>query len=80
MHVMISLVVTLGFNGAKLKALRLERGHSQRELSARTAALGRYISARTVRDLERGTIEDPHFSVVQVLAEALAVDLEELAA
>jgi transcriptional regulator with XRE-family HTH domain len=59
--------------GARIRALRTERGLSQEEVARRTG-----IGLRSYGDLERGRTRDPHYSTLRGIARALGVPVEEL--
>jgi len=58
--------------GQLIREIRLKKGMTQEELSARTG-----ISSRTIQRIENGKV-NPRSFTIQTIADALEVDLEEL--
>jgi transcriptional regulator with XRE-family HTH domain len=59
--------------GSRIRAARRAAGLSQEELARRAG-----MSLKGVGDIERGDIEDPHYSSLSKIAAALDVSVAEL--
>ena len=59
--------------GARIRAARRKAGLSQEEVARRAD-----MSLKGMGDIERGLIEDPHFSSLRKIADALGVPVGEL--
>jgi transcriptional regulator with XRE-family HTH domain len=60
--------------GEKIKLLRKDRGYSYRKL----AELSGISSYSYIRNIEKGTVQDPALSTVMKLARGLGVNMVEL--
>ncbi|WZL74568.1 helix-turn-helix transcriptional regulator [Clostridiaceae bacterium 35-E11] len=60
-------------NGKKLREIRITKGYTSRDLSIITN-----VSKSYIEELERGDKNNPTFSIVERLADALGVELDKL--
>ncbi len=59
--------------GERIRALRRERGLSQEDVARRTG-----IGLKSYGDIERGRVQDPHYSTLAGIARALDTTVAEL--
>jgi transcriptional regulator with XRE-family HTH domain len=59
--------------GRRIKELRKAAGLSQEELARRAG-----MSLKGMGDIERGDIEDPHYSSLKKIADGLGISVGEL--
>ena len=64
---------TASINRSVLKRYRKQRGHSQQSLADKVGMSRSYLA-----DLERGRKKSPRMTVVERIAQALGIDVNEL--
>lgn len=65
-------------SGTKLRAIRLRRELSQKDLAKRCAEAGRAVTQGQISRIENGHNARPYMPLVRALASSLTVEVEEL--